>query len=128
MEYLRGLFWTRLSLVYFLNDLFKLPVSSLLVAYADDLKIVSSDPSSLQKDLLTIEKWCIDNEMIISASKTVVIHFGKSKQKSLYAIFGETIREVAETKDLRILIDRDLTFKLHILSIWKFLLCDFQII
>lgn len=92
-------------------------MSSLLVAYADDLKIVSSDPSSLQKDLLTIEKWCIDNEMIISASKTVVIHFGKSKQKSLYAIFGETIREVAETKDLRILIDRDLTFKLHILSI-----------
>lgn len=49
----------------FLNDMFDLPLSSKIIAYADDIKLLGSDPITPEADLEKVFDWCVCNSMIL---------------------------------------------------------------
>ena len=105
----------------YINDLYALPLSSKVLSYADDTKIINLTKyySLLQKDLDLISIWCTENYMIINTQKTVRMHFGKSKSPVPYTINGISIREVSSYKDLGVVIDHRLRFSEHCYSLIK---------
>ena len=68
----------------FIDDIFRLPISSSSYAYADDTVFICghSHPHSLENlcnnDLLKISDWCLENKMTINVKKSHFLSF-KSK-------------------------------------------------
>lgn len=62
----------------------------------------------LQTDLLLLDEWCAKNKMKINirVSKSVFIRFGRSNCPTDYNVKGECVKQVEETKDLGIVVDR----------------------
>ena len=58
----------------YVRDLFSAQISSQLLAYADDMKVFASvsPTSSLAPDLAILEKWCINNDVLINIHKSGV--------------------------------------------------------
>ena len=53
------------------------------LVYADDLVLIADKPDTLDKLLLTLNQWCVENRMCINPDKTKIIHFRQpKKQKS----------------------------------------------
>ena len=48
---------------------------------ADDLVLIADKPDTLDKLLLTLNQWCIENRMCINPDKTKVIHFRQPKKQ-----------------------------------------------
>ena len=105
----------------YVNDILELPLYSPLKLSADDSKIYNLAKFSgrLQTDLLLLDEWFAKNKMKINISKTVFIRFGKSSCAADYNVNGEHIKQVEETKDLVIVVDRKLSFKTHCLNVCK---------
>ena len=49
--------------------------------YADDLVLIADKPDTLDKLLLTLNQWCIDNRMCINPDKTKIFHFRQMKKQ-----------------------------------------------
>ena len=49
--------------------------------YADDLVLIADEPDTLDKLLLTLNQWCIENRMRINPDKTKIIHFRQPKKQ-----------------------------------------------
>ena len=45
------------------------------LAYADDIVLLASDPRNLQKLIDKTTEWCCENDILINAEKTKIIHF-----------------------------------------------------
>lgn len=104
----------------FFNDVSILLADGGLLIYADDLKIFlivrsDADCRELQKLLDIFARWCLMNYLQVCVSKCCVISYRRRKSPILYdySINGQQIERVDKLKDLGVLLDYQLTFKLH---------------
>ena len=90
-------------------------VDDFLISYKS--KYLNSNERKLQLTLKNFEKWCNENGFKFSNSKTICIHFTKSRK--LYPdpelfINGKKIEVKNEVKFLGVFFDKKLTFVPHI--------------
>ena len=98
----------------FINDIFEMKLVSLVVAFADDLKLYGTPGHQLQIDLNKILDWSSKNGMVINERKCEVIHFGKNNSHFKYSIGSFNLNSKNLIKDLGILIDSKLKFVEHL--------------
>lgn len=104
----------------FFNDVTVLLANGGLLIYADDLKIFlvirnEADCRELQELLDSFAWWCNLNFLEVSVPKCCVISYRRCKSPILfdYSINGQELERVEKVKDLGVLLDFQLTFKLH---------------
>ncbi|CAF1136071.1 unnamed protein product, partial [Brachionus calyciflorus] len=87
-----------------------------IIVYADDVLLISTSLSGLQKQLDVVHKYGIDNEIKYNPEKTVYLRFGTTENKTRVTLkLGETpICEVSETKYLGIEISNVNENKVHL--------------
>lgn len=103
----------------YINDLLTASFNSVLLAFADDLKIIGKSGASIQCDLDYVSNWCIDNNMILNIEKCKILHFNKILPMTNYFI-GRCVLQASECeKDLGIVVDDELSFDSHINSVVK---------
>ena len=77
------------------NDLLDVLETSIAYLFADDTKINNTDPVLLQKDLLRLHQWSLENKMQFNSSKTSLIWFTLKrkdiKEQRLCVFGGEDI-------------------------------------
>ena len=97
-----------LFLVY-INDLPKCVMSS-CYGYADDYKIMGTDPTTLHIDIRKVWKWCETNEMRLNMtkSKTLVI-----KGECNLSIFSYKFEQPNELKNLGMIMSKNLNWTSH---------------
>ena len=107
--------------VLFLNDMFTLPISAELSAYADDVKLygIVNASDNLAADLARVLSWCDSNSMYVNVSKCGVIHFGRNNPVNKYSIANSQIPSSDRYKDLGIIVDSQLSFKYHTAELVK---------
>jgi hypothetical protein len=81
-----------------------------VLAFADDLKLISSDYSSLQEALLYVEQWCELFKLKLNPSKSEHMCF-KRKQDRTFWICSESIKKVDTTKDLGVILTSSLKWQ-----------------
>ena len=96
-----------LLFIIYINDIYKLPISSNILSFADDTKLMnlSKNFKLLQRDLIFIQEWCDKNNLFINIEKTVVMHFGHDNFDAFYTINNSKLNVVSEVKDLGLLVD-----------------------
>ncbi|EFO89158.1 hypothetical protein CRE_17508 [Caenorhabditis remanei] len=106
-----------LFLIY-INDLIQSLLSDVYsIAFADDLKIYSENPTSLQETLNVISDWCDQWKLQLAENKTVVLHLGVSNPHKDYFIGNAKLASANAARDLGLLVDCDLKFEAHIAKI-----------
>jgi len=83
-------------------------ISSL--AYADDLVLMANSATDLQDSISDLEQGCIDFGMKISASKTQVMHIGKTRKVINCSLGGNRLEQVREFKYLGCIFSEDAKF------------------
>jgi len=83
---------------------------------ADDLKLYAVSETidqrrRIQKAIDSVQKWCDENDMILSTPKCAVLC---SKQQHMYTLNGEILPVVSSVKDLGVIMTPELDFSLHI--------------
>lgn len=109
-----------LLFILFFNDVAALLGARCKLVYADDLKlyiVVSTleDCHQLQRLLDLFVEWCCRNKLTISISKCVVMTFHRIKNPIIfdYNIDGVSLQRVDRVKDLGVILDPKLDFRLH---------------
>ena len=110
-----------LFLIY-INDISNAFENCKFLLFADDVKIFRkidtlNDTFFIQNDLDRFLKWCESNDMLLSIEKCKFIKFSKRKKPSVmssYNINNTILEKVFVIRDLRVLIDNELTFVQHI--------------
>lgn len=106
----------------FINDLATKIVCEILL-FADDVKIYLKiksvrDCVRLQKDLIEINQWCIENKLQLNTSKCNVISFSRKSDANaitfLYKIGDTALNRTDRVKDLGVIFDNKLSFQYHI--------------
>uniref|UniRef100_A0A8R1HTK3 Reverse transcriptase domain-containing protein n=1 Tax=Caenorhabditis japonica TaxID=281687 RepID=A0A8R1HTK3_CAEJA len=86
--------------------------------YADDLKIFSTDKSSIQRDLDSLSTWCENWQMSVAPNKCETIAFYHSKRgmdkDTKFTIGGATVPITSRIRDLGMFFTSDLSFSNHI--------------
>ena len=103
----------------YINDLFELNFSSHIRGFADDVKLLGTPGYNLQCDVTLLENWSKSNLMDVNIAKWAVIHFYACKKSYDYNFDGKVIPVQREAKDLGVIVDCDLSFKTHCLSVQK---------
>ena len=85
-------------------------------AFADDLKILSSNQSKLEEALKIVESWCDIFKLKLNPSKSEHLSF-KTKHQHIFKIYSDDVKQVEDTKDLGIIINNKLKWELHIRKI-----------
>ena len=62
-----------LLFILFINDLPIINKNSRSFGYADDFKLVITDPCTLQEDINRTKIWCSDNEMKFNSDKCYIL-------------------------------------------------------
>jgi len=106
-----------LLFLIFINDL-DLGLLSSILKFADDTKVFGkvatpTERLQLQLDLNELCRWADEWQMKFNVSKCMVMHTGLSNNNYLYSMNGQTLNEVAERKDLGIMISSDLKVANH---------------
>ncbi|EFP12972.1 hypothetical protein CRE_09905 [Caenorhabditis remanei] len=102
-----------LLFILFINDIGdKLESESLL--YADDLKIISPNAATIQKDLMKLSEWCQTWQMV--------------NPKINIELDGLRLPQCDYIRDLGIIFSRDLSFDSHINSILRRAQCRINIL
>lgn len=83
-------------------------ISSL--AYADDLVLMANSVIDLQRSISDLERGCIDFGMKITASKTQVMHIGKTRKVINCTLDGNILEQVKEFKYLGCIFSGDAKF------------------
>lgn len=106
--------------VLYLNDLPSIIRSSLILMYADDVKLFSSfnslqDAKNLQEDLNSLVDWCTTNNMTLNLKKCKKMSFSRvSLLQTQYYIYDCELDNVTSFNDLGVLLDCKLRFHLQI--------------
>lgn len=104
----------------FLNDLPSVIKHSMILMYADDVKLYLSIKSVnesllLQEDLISFVKWCDCNFMLLNLSKCKKMSFYRRKcLETFYMIDDNALDNVSHFCDLGVTLDSKLTFSSHI--------------
>ena len=112
-----------LLFILYINELPPICHSTQAIMNADDTVVFVSDRdincinSKLSSDLATLHQWLHANPLTLNVKKTKCIHF-KSPQKKLpiyepITIYNEPLTVVNKYKYLGIILDANLTYKLH---------------
>ena len=108
----------------FYNDVGLVLPAGCRMLYADDLKIFleikcSDDCLNLQSLIDSFAKWCAANMLEVSVSKCNVISFTRKKHPLHwpYTINDVPLERVSVVKDLGVLLDAEMTFEEHYLSV-----------
>lgn len=106
-------------LLYF-NDV-NLALKGPRLSFADDLKMYLricsiNDCYFLQQQLHSFENWCRVNRMVVNPTKCSVISFSRKKESINfdYELSGTMIERTTHVKDLGVILDSQLTYKLHL--------------
>ncbi len=104
----------------YVNDLVSFPLSSRLLAYADDLKCSNlirelSDCARLQEDLDGITDWSHKWKINFKAVKCVHLQFsrGSTNFNHTYSIDAQQIPVKTEHRDLGLIVSSDLSWNSH---------------
>lgn len=109
-----------LLFVLYLNDLPSVIRRSKILMFADDVKLYSNLESynqlnNLQCDLNCLVNWCSENGMSLNLKKCKKLSFYRSQPvKSDYFIGSYKLDNVDSFVDLGVILDRKLSFNLHI--------------
>lgn len=105
----------------FINDIYSCFAGSRFLLYADDLKIFSSvrcmnDAIKLQKDIDSLNSWCIRNGLKFNLDKCVHVTYSHARNplQISYRIGCDVIKSANEVEDLGIWFDSKFTFHSHI--------------
>ena len=85
-----------------------------VLAYADDLVILSDSEEKLQKLLDCLTEWCSKWRLSVNNAKSGVIHFRKSrapKTQHKFKLAGNDVEVLSEYKYLGVVLDEHLTYK-----------------
>ena len=84
-----------------------------VLAYADDIAIITENKQDIQIILNTLENWCKKWRVTINCGKTKVVHFRKKRipRSCVQFHIGENIIEYAEYKYLGVVLDEFLNFE-----------------
>ena len=85
-----------------------------LLAYADDLVLLSYSEENMQKLLDCLTKWCAKWRLSINNAKSGVVHFRKprvNKTTFNFQLGGKQVDVVTEYKYLGVVLDEHLTYK-----------------
>ena len=112
-----------LLFILFMNDI-SIDIDARHLLYADDLKIYAEinthyDAMSLQLELDKLLAWCIKNGLNLNINKCKTMTYALKKNVLMYnyRIGDTTIDRVSSIKDLGVLFDAKLSFKMHIHNI-----------
>lgn len=110
-----------LFFILFINDLIPLIKHSECLLYADDAKIFKAincqnDVAELQEDLDSIFLWSVRNKLPLNLDKCKVIHFSRIRANivSYYKMGSTQLSEVAEIRDLGLIMNNKLDYNEHI--------------
>jgi hypothetical protein len=110
-----------LLFILFINDITSCFKSLRFLLYADDLKVffpVRSDEDyhNAQLELNTLSQWCENNLMRLNLSKCKVITYSRARttMRFDYVLSNHTLERVESIRDLGILLDPKLDFRLHV--------------
>jgi hypothetical protein len=101
----------------YVNSLPQLITSSCLM-FADDLKLWRTvegerEARLLQEDLNTLSSWCQARNLPINASKSGLMMIGEDQVNPGYTIAGELIPLLQTTRDLGVMVSKDLKTHAH---------------
>ena len=99
---------------------------SLICYYADDTTIYASDYKKeeivrkLENDTAILSNWFGDNSMKVNGEKCHLMFFSNVQSTSItIKINNELIHESPEEKLLSVILDKTLSFKVHVASLYK---------
>lgn len=97
----------------FINDI-DCGLVSKLGKFADDSKLIKginsqADTDILSNDLLQLEAWSTDWQMLFNSEKCSVIHLGNKNPCNEYHFCGTTLKATEKERDLGVIVDK--TFK-----------------
>ena len=93
----------------FMNSLPKVVTTSSIYMFADDTKIISSNPMELQQDLDRFVQWCDHNKMEVNVEKTHLMMFrGDDSQK--FRMMNVNLQTSPFERDLGVVISEDLSW------------------
>ena len=106
-----------LLFIVFINDLPEC-VTSEAYLFADDTKIFreihnEGDRVQLQKDLDQLDKWSKDWLLKFHPQKCKYMKIGKDNNQFEYKLQNQRLQNVAEEKDIGVIIDDQLNFESH---------------
>jgi hypothetical protein len=85
-------------------------------AFADDIKLLSTDPSDLQRALHIVDSWTANWQLLLNADKSE--HFTiRNKAPKVFYIGHQIIPKVNKVKDLGVTIADDMEWNSHIHTI-----------
>ena len=116
-------------LLFSFNDIVNATSILELILLADDTTLfshpdITSQTDTINKELEEIGKWFQANKISINASKTNYMVLGthyntRNANVNHIKLHGESLNRVSTTKFLGVIIDKNLTWKIHIGSISK---------
>lgn len=113
-----------LLFLLFVNDIANNVVSTNILMYADDIKLFVrirdiSDCYLLQRDIISICRWCQENDLLINPVKTKVLTLSRKKDPVIfdYAIGNSRIARVTSIRDLGVYVDSTLSFTEHAVNL-----------
>ena len=83
-----------------------------VLAFADDLKLISSDYERLKEALLHVQQWCTLFNLKLNPLKSEHLSF-KCQTDHTFWICSDAISKVENTKDLGVVIDKSLKWKMN---------------
>jgi hypothetical protein len=87
-------------------------------SFADDQKLYSTCPRSLQHALDVLSDWCSEFQLRVAPEKSQILTIGQGPSHSFY-LDGVEIPHASEVRDLGVIIDSGLTFGANSLSLAK---------
>jgi hypothetical protein len=115
-----------LLFVLLINDLSDEVRGSMVLLFADDVKLVKSiqsqgDRVGLQTDIDAVYRWSLRNKLYFNAEKCEMLTFTRSNtaDEFQYTIGGVPVARVESVRDLGVLFDPGLTFREHIQAVTK---------
>ena len=88
----------------------------LVIAFADDIKIISKNPTQLQKALDIVENWCDRFKLKLNPLKSEHMCFRPGIDHT-FQICGQRIKTVERTKDLGVVLNNALKWQSHVTQI-----------